>query len=84
MGAINFQVKYHLKLIQQGICSNVNTHFAWLDMKNNHYRQLTLHTESVGTVLRLEQETLAVLSSIFRGWAVALPPPPLGTLCPTG
>lgn len=48
-----------------------------------HYHQLTLHTESIGTVLRLEYQPLAVLSSVFRCWIVALPPPPLGTLCPT-
>ena len=48
-----------------------------------HYSRLTLHTESVGAVLRLEHQPIAVLPSVFGRW-VALPPPPLGTLCPTG
>lgn len=45
---------------------------------------LTLHTESISAVLRLEDETLAVLSTILGSWIVALPPPPLCTLCSTG
>lgn len=49
-----------------------------------HYCELTLHTEAVGAVLRLQHQPLAVPPSVLGRRVVALPPPPLGALRPTG
>lgn len=46
-------------------------------------KPLTLHAESVGTVVGLEHRPVAVLTPVLGRRIAALPPPPLSALCAT-